>query len=95
MVIALAAMGAIIGDIVVRSRGHGSKAANAIVAGERQAHILTNDEAEDGDLADDMRAAGGLWAGRHRLTNSVECPGFSPAFRQGCVDEIERQRPTK
>jgi hypothetical protein len=90
--IALAAIGIIVGDMIGRSHQAGYAAAKAIVAGERQARILSDDDAGDQNLGDDMRAAGGLWAERHKITDAAACRGFAGEFREGFIGAVKRPK---
>jgi hypothetical protein len=78
---------------MTRQNGAGRHFARAIAAGEAQGIIDEEGAAEDQNLADDERAAGELWAQHHRAASSAGCPGYSPAFLQGCLEAMKAPGP--
>jgi hypothetical protein len=64
---------------------HRDATAQALAHGYQSARALTEEEAEDDDLAADEGAAGALWARAHRGRTASECPSYTAAFEKSCA----------
>lgn len=81
------AMVAVVTRMVHRTEP-GHRFAEAVAHGSAAANIVTDDDAEDRNLADDEKAAGEMWAEHHLWAGSGDCPRYSPAFRRGCIERL-------